>query len=106
MLRRLSILGSLLLAACVPQVPQVMPTAYYNKVATKAEANAWRAAQRLNTANAYRTFINSYPRSRYVPMAIERLSVIVKKSPSVVRVLSGSGGGSGGTSSSGGRSGY
>ncbi len=102
MLRRLSILGSLLLAACVPtQVPQLQPSGYYNKVATKAETADWRAAQRANTAAAYRAFINKYPRSRFVPAATARLSAIVKKKSPNIRDLTGGGVG-GNTGASGG----
>lgn len=87
MLRRLSILGSLLLAACVPSLGPAgwTPSGYHNKVPTKAEAAAWRATQRANTASAYRAFINSYPRSRYVPAATAKLSAVVKKRPPVIR---------------------
>lgn len=87
MLRRLSILGSLLLAACVPSLGPAgwAPSGYYNRVATKAETAAWRAAQRANTARAYRAFINNYPRSRYVPMATKKLTIAVTKKPTVVR---------------------
>ena len=94
MLRRLSILGSLLLAACVPaQWPGSVapPTSCYNKVPTPVEAMAWRSAQRVNSAKAYRAFINNYPRSCYVPAATDKLSAVVKKPPPVVRVISGGG---------------
>lgn len=98
MLRRLSILGSLLLAACVPTyVPPLQPSGYYNRVATKAETAAWREAQRINTARAYRNFIHQYPRSRYVPAATAKLKAIVNKPPPVIRDVFGSGsGGQGG----------
>jgi hypothetical protein len=87
MLRRLSILGSLLLAACVPGLgPGVAPTiSCYTKVPTKAEAGAWRSAQKANTPKAYRAFINSYPRSCYVPAATAKLSSVVTKKKTVVR---------------------
>jgi hypothetical protein len=88
MLRRLSILGSLFLAACVPQGVGIAPinTANcYNKVPTKAEAMAWRSAQRVNTSKAYRGFINSYPRSCYIPAASAKLGAVVSKKPTVVR---------------------
>ena len=88
MLRRLSVLGSLLLAACVPQgmgVAPSYPLGCYTKVPTKAEAMAWRSAQRVNTAKSYRGFINSYPRSCYVPAATDKLGAVVTKKPTVVR---------------------
>jgi hypothetical protein len=89
MLRRLSVLGSLLLAACVPfQGLDLTPSAAascYNKVPTKAEAMAWRSAQRVNTDKSYRGFINNYPRSCYVPMATKKLSAAVTKKPTIVR---------------------
>jgi hypothetical protein len=112
MLRRLSILGSLLLAACVPQGPGIGPQQSANcyfKPPTKAEAMAWRSAQRVNTAKSYRKFINAYPRSCYVPEASYKLSTTVPKKPTTVRnippaggVSAGGGGHSGGTG--GGRS--
>ena len=55
MLRRLSVFGSLLLAACVPQgkgVATSNPASCYTKVPTEAEAMAWRSAQRVNTAES------------------------------------------------------
>jgi hypothetical protein len=89
MLRRLSVLGSLLLVACVPFQdfdPTLGPAAScYNKVPTKSEAMAWRSAQRVNTDKSYRAFINNYPRSCYVPMATKKLSAAVSKRPTIVR---------------------
>jgi hypothetical protein len=88
MLRRLSVLGALLLAACVPQGPGAgsgSTAACSTKVPTKAEAMAWRSAQRVNTAKSYRGFINSYPRSCYVPAATDKLAAVVTKKPVVVR---------------------
>jgi hypothetical protein len=89
MLRRLSILGSLLLAACVPfQGPSLAPSSAascYNKVPTNAEAMAWRSALRVNTDKSYRGFINNYPRSCYVPMATKKLATAVTRKPVVVR---------------------
>ena len=89
MLRRLSVLGSLLLAACVPALgPSVPPgsaASCYNKVPSRAEAAAWSAAKNVNSAQAYRAFINNYPRSCYVPAAVDRLSKITTKKPPVVR---------------------
>jgi hypothetical protein len=102
-LRRLSVLGSLLLAACIPtQVPELHPSGYYNRVATREETAAWRAAQRANTAHAYRAFINNYPRSRYVPAATAKLRSVVKKRPPTIRIFEGAGSNQGG----GGRGGY
>ena len=110
MLRRLTILGSLLLAACVPQgMGQQQSSNCYFKPPTKAEAMAWRSAQRVNTAKSYRKFINAYPRSCYVPEASYKLSTTVPKKPTTVRnvppaggVSAGGGGRGGGTG--GGRS--
>src|SRR5262245_9004953 len=86
MLRRLSILGSLLLTACVPQgIGPQQSAGCYNNPPTEAEAMAWRSAQRVNTAKSYRKFINSYPRSCYVPDASYKLSSTVPKQPTVVR---------------------
>ena len=88
-LKRLSILGTMILAACVPASGpgRDMPSSYYNKVATKAETNAWRAAQRTNTPSAYRAFINSYPRSRYVPAATDRIKSMTKRNPFLPRTI-------------------
>src|SRR5262249_29977539 len=66
----------------------------------------WREAQRVNTAAAYRTFINTYPRSPYVPAATAKLSALVKKnSPPTLWDVSREGSaskGTGGRSSGGG----
>jgi hypothetical protein len=90
----------------------LQPSGYYNKVATRAETAAWREAQRVNTAAAYRGFINRYPRSPYVPAASAKLSALVKKTnpPTLWNVI-GEGGasrGNAGRSSGGGggKSGY
>ncbi len=88
MLRRLSILGSLLLAACVPagyNVPPGSAASCYTRPPTQAEAGAWRNARQVNTARAYRDFINAYPRSCYVPAATEKLSALAQRKPVVVR---------------------
>ena len=90
MLRRLSVLGSLLLAACVPTPGpgnSGLAVSCYDKVPTKAEAAAWRSAQNANSAKAYRAFINSYPRSCYVPAATAKLSTVVTKKPMTVRTV-------------------
>lgn len=88
MLRRFSILGSLLLAACVPQgagVGSSTTASCYTKAPTKAEAMAWRSAQRVNTAKSYRGFINHYPRSCHIPAAADKLGAAVGKKPTLVR---------------------
>lgn len=88
MLRRLSVLGTLLLAACTPQGPGLSLNTLancYTNVPTDAEAAAWRAAQRANTARAYRSFITRYPKSCYAPVASARLGRLVEKKPPVVR---------------------
>jgi len=78
MLRRLTVIGSMLLAACVPvRSPAPLPSGYYNKEATRQETADWAAAQRVNTADAYRAFVNRHPKSRYAPAAIEKIRVIV-----------------------------
>lgn len=61
MLRRLSILGSLLLAACVPvQGPGgLVPARNYTRIPGTAEIAAWQAARRADTAAAYRVFMLS-----------------------------------------------
>lgn len=66
-----------------------MPAGYYDKAPTRTETSAWAAAKRANTATAYRGFIRSYPRSRYIPEATKRLSAIVKKKPPTIRTVSG-----------------
>lgn len=85
MLRRLSILASLLVAACVPAGGPNSTANCHNNPPTKAEAMAWRSAQRSNSAKSYRAFINSYPKSCYVPAAASKISGTVQKKPAVVR---------------------
>ena len=100
MFRRLSILGTLLLAACVPSYgPGALTStaSCFNKAPTKAETTAWRKALTANTAKAYRAFINAHPRSCYVPQATEKLSSVVKRPPSVARDIAGGGSGGGGS---------
>jgi hypothetical protein len=90
MFRRLSVLGTLLLAACTPQGPGLSKTALSSCVTnapSSAEAAAWRAAVKNKTAQAYRSFINNYPNSCYTPLATARLSTLVDKKPTVVRNL-------------------
>src|SRR4051812_35747513 len=89
MLRRLSLFGYLLLTACMPQgygpAPNTADNCYF-KPPTKTEAMAWRSAQRVNTSKSYRKFINSYPRSCYVPAATDKLgTVVTRKQPALVR---------------------
>jgi hypothetical protein len=90
-LRRLSILGSMLLAACVPSQRNVGPVSgapdCYNYSPSKSELAAWRAAIRANTASAYRSFIRKYPRSCYVPMATAKISMKVEQKPVTVKKL-------------------
>lgn len=103
LLKRLSVLATMILAACVPSTGpgQNAPASQFNKTATRAEADAWRAAQNADTPAAYRAFIRSYPRSRYVPAATERISATAKKSPLSLRnVGAGRERGGGGASSS------
>lgn len=90
-LRRLSILGSMVLAACVPWQRNVGPISgapnCYDYSPSKTELAAWRAAIRTNTAGAYRSFIKKYPRSCYVAMATARISTTVEKKPVAVKKL-------------------
>lgn len=87
--KRLSVLGSMLLASCVPSqwVGGRTSTApdCYDYAPTKSELAAWRAAIRQNTSNAYRSFIRQYPRSCYVPLATARISTAVEKRPVTVK---------------------
>jgi hypothetical protein len=87
MLRRLSILGSLLLAACVPQggLTPIKAASCALNPPTGPEAMAWRSAKRVNTAKSYRGFINNYPHSCYVPAASAKLGTGVGKNKLVVR---------------------
>jgi hypothetical protein len=89
-LKRLSILGSMLLAACVPSQrlpgPQ-MPANCYNNSPSSSELAAWRAAIRQNTRSAYRAFIRSYPRSCFVPMATAKISAAPDKPKTQIRNL-------------------
>jgi hypothetical protein len=84
-LRRLSILGSMLVAACVPTQRTYGPTSgapnCYNYAPSQTELAAWRATIRANTASAYRSFIRTYPQSCYVAMATARISTAVEKKP-------------------------
>jgi hypothetical protein len=88
-LRRLSILGSMLLAACVPslRIDSSVSGApnCYDYSPSKTELAAWRAAIRGNTPSAYRSFIRKYPRSCYVPLATARISTAVERKPVTVR---------------------
>jgi hypothetical protein len=87
-LKRLSILGSMLLAACVPSQrlpgPQT-PANCYNNSPSTIELAAWRYAVRQNTRSAYRAFINSYPRSCFVPMATAKIANVAEKKKPPIR---------------------
>jgi hypothetical protein len=87
LLRRLSILGSMILTACVPSIGSkpVPPANCYNQTPTRPELAAWRAAVRQNTAEAYRSFIRQYPNSCYVPMATAKIGNVVKQTPPPIR---------------------
>src|SRR3954452_9902295 len=103
--RRLSVLGTLLLAACTPQGPFLSSNSLancYTNVPTKDEAAAWNTASRANTAKAYRSFVNKYPKSCYAPVATARLTGNVERVPANVRDLQGGESRGGG----GGRGGY
>src|SRR5690349_11200727 len=106
MFRRLSVLGTLLLAACTPQGPNLsvnsLANCYFN-VPTKAESDAWNAARRANTAKAYRSFIHKYPKSCYAPVATARLTGNLQRTPATIRDLPG---GQGDVNAGRGRGGY
>ena len=90
MLRRLSVLGTLLLAACTTQGPGLSFNSLascYTNVPTKDEAAAWSAARRADTAKAYRSFIHRYPKSCYAPVATAKLTDNVQRTPSTARNL-------------------
>src|SRR5262245_12565557 len=99
MLRRLSVLGTLLLAACTSQGPNLSIDSLancYSNVPTREEAAAWSAARRADTAKAYRSFIHKYPKSCYAPVATAKLTDNVQRIPSTVRNLPEGGGSKGG----------
>ena len=85
-LKRLSILASMLVAACVPSQYRVVPT-YGALTQSQAELVAWRAAVKANTKAAYRAFIRAYPNSRYVPLATSRISTAVTTKPVAVKIV-------------------
>jgi hypothetical protein len=90
LLRRLSILGSMILAACVPVAGLKSPTYpanCYNQTPTRPELAAWRAAVKSNTAKAYRSFIRAYPQSCYVPMATAKIASVVDQQKPPIRNL-------------------
>lgn len=88
-LKRLSILGSMFLAACVPSLridSSILGAPNcYDYYPSRIEQAAWRVTVRHNTASAYRSFIRKYPRSCYVPTATARISTAVQKKPVAVR---------------------
>lgn len=108
LLRRLSILASMLVAACVPaqlnQRSDKPSGGYHDAAPSRAELAAWRAAIRENSPRGYRGFIRKYPRSRYVALATSRIATAVPKQ----RVAERKGGGdrSNGSGGSKGRDAY
>ncbi len=92
MLRRISILGTLILASCTPQGSNMTLASMFSgyRAPTSAETVAWRNAQRSNTDQAYRNFISQYPDSSYVPAATSRLTKSVNRAPVAVRNFGGS----------------
>lgn len=91
MLKRISILASVFLAACVPgqRAGVPAPTSTQNCAdpsPSLLERTAWRVAKRQNTEAAYRNFLTRYPRSCYAPLATAQIKkpVTVRK-PTVVR---------------------
>ncbi|SCB60436.1 hypothetical protein GA0061105_1117 [Rhizobium aethiopicum] len=90
MLRKISILGTLILASCTSQGSNMTLASIisgYRNAPTAAEEVAWRNARRSNTDRAYRNFISSYPNSSYVPVAASRITRSVKPKPVSVRNL-------------------
>lgn len=88
MLRRLSILGSLLLAACVPMKDLNAPDPRPARMQSAGNELAdWRHAQRENTRAAYRNFIRRHPKSRFVGIATLRMKTAVAGKPAVRRVM-------------------
>ena len=83
-LKRLSILGSMLLTACVPAQrapgPQT-PAECYSNSPSQIELAAWRGAVRQSTKSAYRQFINRFPRSCFVPTAAARIANVAERQP-------------------------
>jgi hypothetical protein len=81
MFKRLSSLLFLAVAACTPvgsgnlsgpecSTAQPQPT--------KAETSAWNRAKRINTADSYRAFLRSYPKSCYSARAAGLISARLK----------------------------
>ncbi|MBA9034731.1 hypothetical protein ACU8MP_35095 (plasmid) [Rhizobium leguminosarum] len=93
MLRKISILGTLILASCTSQGSNMTLASMmsgYRGAPTSAETVAWRNAQRSNTDQAYRNFISQYPNSSYVPVATSRITRSVNPKPVAVRNFGGS----------------
>ncbi|MBY4611243.1 hypothetical protein K6M90_26725 [Rhizobium sp. 9T] len=90
MLRKISILGTLILASCTSHGSNMTLASMisgYRGAPTAAEEVAWRNARRSNTDQAYRNFISTYPNSSYVPVATSRITRSVKPRPVAVRNL-------------------
>ena len=89
MLKRISVLFSVVLAACVPSMrsnaPAPQANSCQNAVPTAMEASEWRRAQRVNTRDAYRAFLLKYPRSCYAAFATLKMKRTVQQQPVVVR---------------------
>jgi hypothetical protein len=89
MLRRISVLFSVILAACIPttrsNAPAPQANSCQNAAPTAIEASEWRRAQRVNTREAYRAFLMKYPRSCYAPFAALKMQRTVQQQPVVVR---------------------
>lgn len=87
-LKRLSILGSMVLAACVPSLrapgPQT-PAECYNNSPSVLELIAWRAAVRQNTKGAYRSFIQAHPQSCFVGMATAKIAGAAERTKPPIR---------------------
>jgi len=92
MLKRVSVLFSVFLTACVPSWPYLTyappnASSCQNTPPSAAESAAWRRAQRMNTRQAYQAFLARYPRSCYGSSAVARMKTTVQRQPVTTRKL-------------------
>ena len=92
LLKRVSVLLSVFLTACVPSFrfpapPTPEASNCQNTPPSAAESADWSRAQRLNTRESYRAFLARYPRSCYAGTAVSRMKTTVQKQPVAVRNL-------------------
>lgn len=92
MLKRVSVLFSVFLTACVPSwtYPPFAPTNARNCQSappSRVESADWRRAQKLNTRQSYQAFLAKHPRSCYGNLAVERMKKGVQRQPVAVRKL-------------------